>query len=134
MGQVTKRFAMARAGRVAWRGQEDLALLTGDCSPASSDQRGAPLRGVSFPSARRSCPARLADGGVTDGADGGCRWGDADGTGGRDADWEMRMGGTGEGADGADGGMQMGTDADGADAGSPCLRLRRRAGDGGAAA
>lgn len=48
-----------------------------------------------------------------DGADGRCRYGDADGV---------------------DGGMQMGTDADGADAESPCPPLRRGAGEGWAAA
>ena len=108
MGQGTKRFAMARAGRVAWWGREDFALLTGDCSPAPSDERGAPLRGVSFPSACQSCPARLADGRVTDEADGGvqmgevgrmqigrCRWG---------AWGKMLMGQMGD----ADGGMQVG--------------------------
>lgn len=118
---------MARAGRVAWWGREDFALLTGDCSPAPSDEWGAPLRRVSFPSAPWSCPAWLADGRVTDGADGG----DADGAGGEDAGREVQMGGMGEDADGADGrcrygdadgvdrGMRMGTDADGADAESP---------------
>lgn len=43
MGQGKKRFAMAWAGRVAWWGQEDSALLTRECSPEASNEWGAPL-------------------------------------------------------------------------------------------
>lgn len=117
---------------------------------------------MSFLSACRSYLAWLADGGVTDGADGGmqigsCGWGHVGGrcSWGR---WEMQMEGCRwGGADGVDGGMQMGTDTDrpggrmeigqiwdadgayggiqmGTDAENPCPPLCRHEGEGGAAA
>lgn len=97
---------MTWAGRVAWWGQEDSALLMGEYSPQPSDGWGAPLERVSFPSARPGLPIV----GLRMEQMGECRLGDAGGE------------------------VQMGPDADGAETESPCLPLHKRAGKRGMAA